>query len=458
MAGARALATLAAAVQDANGKLVLVGDDRQLPEIEAGGAFHALAQQLDAVEIRDVRRQRSSWDRDALAALRDGDVEQFARAYAENGRLVATPNAEAARMALVDDWWATWISGADARMIAHRRSDVADLNARARRRMRETGRLGAGELSAGGREYAVGDRVVAMRNADPLGIVNGEAGVVAALDPAQLTLELDAGRRVRLPLEYVADGLDHGYAITAHRAQGRRHRRRRVRARLGRALPRMGLHRPLAASGRRPLLRERQARVPQRRPGASWDARRRDEAGGRDAAGEAARSASRSTTSTSHTTVLAIRSPLMPFRPRRATSPEYRDSAATATWAWSGDVAVVPEPQVDRDKEPRAVAGEVAALLCVAGATTDGLLTAAQVAARFNVDRSWVYAHAEELGVVRLGSGPRPRLRFDGTVVAQAARREAGASFGGAGRYTAGRNAFLLPIKRPERRRSLRRQ
>jgi hypothetical protein len=43
----------------------------------------------------------------------------------------------------------------------------------------------------------------------------------------------------------------------------------------------------------------------------------------------------------------------------------------------------------------------------------DGLLTAAQVAARFNVDRGWVYAHAEQLGVVRLGDGPRPRLRFD---------------------------------------------
>jgi ATP-dependent exoDNAse (exonuclease V) alpha subunit len=105
-------------------------------------------------------------------------------------------------------------------MVAHRRSDVADLNARARRRMHETGRLGAGELSAGGREYAVGDRVVATRNAYRLGIVNGEAGVVAALDPEELTLELDPGRRVRLPLEYVADGLDHGYAITAHRAQG----------------------------------------------------------------------------------------------------------------------------------------------------------------------------------------------------------------------------------------------
>ncbi len=40
------------------------------------------------------------------------------------------------------------------------------------------------------------------------------------------------------------------------------------------------------------------------------------------------------------------------------------------------------------------------------------LITAAEVAKRCGVDRSWVYAHAEELGAVRLGDGERPRLRF----------------------------------------------
>lgn len=66
----------------------------------------------------------------------------------------------------------------------------------------------------------------------------------------------------------------------------------------------------------------------------------------------------------------------------------------------------------------QALAQEVARLL---GADTepDGLLTARQVAARFNVDRGWVYAHADELGVIHLGNGPRPRLRFDPAVVAQ---------------------------------------
>jgi hypothetical protein len=43
----------------------------------------------------------------------------------------------------------------------------------------------------------------------------------------------------------------------------------------------------------------------------------------------------------------------------------------------------------------------------------DRLLSPAELAAWLSVDRSWVYEHAEELGVLRLGGGPRARLRFD---------------------------------------------
>lgn len=47
-------------------------------------------------------------------------------------------------------------------------------------------------------------------------------------------------------------------------------------------------------------------------------------------------------------------------------------------------------------------------------------LTVSQVAARYGVSRSWVYAHQRELGAMRLGKGPRARLRFDPNVVADA--------------------------------------
>jgi hypothetical protein len=47
------------------------------------------------------------------------------------------------------------------------------------------------------------------------------------------------------------------------------------------------------------------------------------------------------------------------------------------------------------------------------------LLTAAEVSQWWGVERSWVYAHADDLGARRLGAGPRPRLRFDPDDVAE---------------------------------------
>ena len=41
------------------------------------------------------------------------------------------------------------------------------------------------------------------------------------------------------------------------------------------------------------------------------------------------------------------------------------------------------------------------------------LMSAVEVAQWCGLDRSWVYAHADELGARRLGGGERPRLRFD---------------------------------------------
>ena len=51
MAGTRDLAALTHAASRANARLILVGDDRQLPEIDAGGAFAALAKQGPTVEL-----------------------------------------------------------------------------------------------------------------------------------------------------------------------------------------------------------------------------------------------------------------------------------------------------------------------------------------------------------------------------------------------------------------------
>jgi conjugative relaxase-like TrwC/TraI family protein len=223
MVGTRAIAELADHAAETHSKLVLVGDDRQLPELDAGGAFRGLAERLGAVELRDVRRQAVDWDRAALHQLRRGKLEEWAEAYRAHGRLVARPTASDLREQLVSDWWHASAKDVDAVMIAHRRSDVADLNALARARMREDDRLIGDELEAGGASFAAGDRVLARKNDRRTGIVNGARGEVVGVDTRQgsLTARLEDGQTVTLDASYLdAGNLTHGYALTAHAAQG----------------------------------------------------------------------------------------------------------------------------------------------------------------------------------------------------------------------------------------------
>jgi hypothetical protein len=103
-----------------------------------------------------------------------------------------------------------------------------------------------------------------------------------------------------------------------------------------------------------------------------------------------------------------------------------------------------------------ALAHQVAELLTRSSASMAvGLLTARQVAARFNVDRGWVYAHADELGVIRLGQGPRPRLRFDPAVVAQRLVSRPASTVPARRPTRPGSATPLLPINPSRPRRSL---
>ncbi|MDQ4126282.1 MAG: AAA family ATPase, partial [Actinomycetota bacterium] len=225
MVGSRQLAELADHAAAYRTKLVLVGDDRQLPELQAGGALAGLAQRLGARELHEVRRQRNGWDRAALAALREGDMETWADAYRDQGRVVARSSARQVRNVLVRDWWqAARRDGVEnALMLAHRRADVRDLNHRARTLMHADGRLGDEELEVAERRFAVGDRVLATHNDRRLKVTNGQRGTIEQLHAEQhaLSVRLDNGSSILLDAGYLEHGhLDHGYAATAHKAQG----------------------------------------------------------------------------------------------------------------------------------------------------------------------------------------------------------------------------------------------
>ena len=83
-----------------------------------------------------------------------------------------------------------------------------------------------------------------------------------------------------------------------------------------------------------------------------------------------------------------------------------------------------------------AIARRVVVLLEQKGMRQREMIGASELAGRLGVDRSWVYSHAIELGAVKLGDGPRARLRFD--------PRDRGAGAAEAGRWVGARSARPL--------------
>ncbi|HVA60943.1 MAG TPA: MobF family relaxase [Mycobacteriales bacterium] len=227
MVGTRQLLELMRLTTAADGKLVLVGDPCQLPEIDAGGLFAVLSRGPAAERLGGNQRQQQRWEIDALTKLRDGDVATAVDAYLAHGRVHATPSTRTAQEQLVADYLADRRTAGPGRIVAitSRRVDTHTLNAAIRGALIEHDLLGDAEIvvtaELGQLGLRVGEEVVVTANDYRCGLLNGTRGQITALHPRAGRIELTAaGRTHTLDGQWCADHLIHGYALTSHRAQG----------------------------------------------------------------------------------------------------------------------------------------------------------------------------------------------------------------------------------------------
>ncbi|MCK3769777.1 relaxase domain-containing protein [Microbacterium aerolatum] len=230
LAGTLGLERLASHASEAGAKVVLVGDWAQLAAVDAGGAFGLLVRDRgDAPELLDVRRFHADWEKTASLQLRLGRTEVI-DTYDDQGRLVGG-DYEDILDAAYRSWYSDVAEGRSSLLIAETNETVTELNARAR-----TDRVLDGHVTADGIRLhegnlaCTGDLIITRHNDRRLTtksgswVKNGDRWhVLTHGDDGTLTARRAGtrhGARVVLPAAYVAEHVDLGYAVTAHRAQG----------------------------------------------------------------------------------------------------------------------------------------------------------------------------------------------------------------------------------------------
>lgn len=220
MAPTRQTAVLLEAAQQVGCKVVAIGDPGQLHSVQAGGWMRAVGRKVGTLRLSEVMRQRDPLERRALAALHDGRAKPWLEWAREHRRVQLGTGTQLFERA-VSEWHAATIEhGRPGVVLIARDNEIRrKLNDRARELVRQHGGLGT-DHSYGSLQIAVDDRVICRRNDRQADVDNGTRGTMRAADDLGIVIETDAGRVRRLGAQYVADHVEHAYALTGHGMQG----------------------------------------------------------------------------------------------------------------------------------------------------------------------------------------------------------------------------------------------
>jgi conjugative relaxase-like TrwC/TraI family protein len=221
MAPTRSSGRLFEIAQRAGAKVIAIGDPAQLASVQAGGWLGFLSRRLGSLRLSEVMRQRDSSERRALAALRDGRPERYIEWARTRGRIATFSESERAFAQALEEWSeATRSVGRTRAVMIARDNDTRErFNDAARELLRALGLLGE-EHDYGPVSIAVGDRVICRRNDSLLDLDNGTRGSVRHADEYRVVIETDSYLVRELPAGYVAEHVEHAYALTGHGMQG----------------------------------------------------------------------------------------------------------------------------------------------------------------------------------------------------------------------------------------------
>lgn len=233
MVGTGQMVAILRAVEKQGGKVVLVGDPKQLQPIEAGAPFAALAARLGYAELTHVARQYNPLDCAVVRDMAAQDAESALQSL-HRRKLVSVEKTRPDAMNSLVSAWSREIGfrPEKALIFCSTNEEAQSLNLQCQAQQSLKRRIDtARSVDIHGGQAYVGDRVLFTRIDRRLGVENGETGTVVSIHRlfSRLTVQVDGGERVEVsPKKYTHRDREHhgecalrlGYAVTTHKGQG----------------------------------------------------------------------------------------------------------------------------------------------------------------------------------------------------------------------------------------------
>ncbi|MBA2649657.1 MAG: AAA family ATPase [Legionella sp.] len=210
-------------------KFAGVGDVEQTQPVGRGAPQRAMVDALGAVSLDTIIRQELAWQRQATLLLETNRTGEGFDLYAAQGCVHLHETQSQAFEETVNQWYASYSAQKDNDikdfiMAAFKNETVNKLNVMARGRLCDEGILGSGVLvaaKAGGIHVAVGERLLFTRNAQGVGVRNGDFATVLHVsdDAKTVQVQCDTGAVVSINTDSYRH-FTYGYAATVHKLQG----------------------------------------------------------------------------------------------------------------------------------------------------------------------------------------------------------------------------------------------
>lgn len=213
-------------------KIVLVGDDCQLPPVGAGNFFSDAIQRdaIAKVELTDIRRQTDAPE--LLQAVREavqGSPEKSLEILADEKAIHEVKTPKGRTSAIVKEY----MSMSDAErgktlILSAKNADRIKINDAIRGELVKAGKVEQGkeyrvEVKKGAppqtRSFSPGDKIIFLKNDIRAGVRNGAQGVIAEIKGNNFTVKTAAGKTVNIDITKY-NCVDHAYCVTTYKSQG----------------------------------------------------------------------------------------------------------------------------------------------------------------------------------------------------------------------------------------------